>query len=153
MKRFIVTLILTTVIAGVLTYSMPKDFDYYVADICADGIVSVYCRTTELDGIDMGNGKIVECSVAGLHETLSKCRNIDGVSVTFDGTMADVTRIVDLFGLDIVSVYDLDGLHVVCGVSNKVKGGVSLDGEMVNVQIAYKDGVVTVGNPLILGSY
>lgn len=153
MKRFIVTLILTTVITGVLIYSMPKDFDSYVADISTHGTVSIYCRMSQLDGIDMGSGKIVSCSVDDFYQTLAQCKDVDGVSVTFDGTEADVSRIVDLLGLEVVSAYELDGLVVTCGKSAKLRKGVLIDGETVNVQIAFSNGVVTVGSPLILGSY
>lgn len=153
MKRFFVTLILTTVIAGVLTYAMPKNFCNYVYDIAPDGTVSVYCKSSQLDGIDMGSGKIVECSPSELQAVLNKCHGVDGVSVTVEGSQEDVTRIMQLLTLTVVSNYQLDGLVVVCGKSDKVNGGVLLDGNLVNVQIAYKDGVVTVGSPLILGSY
>ena len=34
-----------------------------------------------------------------------------------------------------------------------VGGGVILDGKRVNCQIAYRDGVISVGFPLILGDY
>ena len=153
MKRFFVVLILTLVIAGVLTYCMPQNFDCYVADIAPDGVVSIYCRQSVLSGIDMGNGRIVQGKVSELQTLLKKCQGVDGVSVSFDGNEQDVTRIAELLNLNITHQYSLEGIDVVCGLSFKVNGGVVLDGKTVNVQIAYKDGVVTVGSPLILGSY
>ena len=153
MKRFFVTLSLTIVIFGALIYAMPRNFDSYVADISQDGIIYIYCRATELESIDMGNGKIVECNAADFSTVLSKCQGVDGVSVRFNGTLSDVTRVVDMFGLTVVSSYELDGLYVTCGKSDKIAPCVIIDGNVVNLQIAYKDGVVTVGSPLILGSY
>ena len=153
MKRFIVTLILTVVIAGVLTYAMPKDFHCYLEDITSIGTVYIYCRSADVDGVDMGNGKMVSCSLNELQSVLKRCSGVDGVSVTFDGSESDVTRIAKLLSLHVVSTYELDGLVVTCGKSAKVRGGVVIDGNVVNVQIAYRQGVVTVGNPLILGSY
>ena len=153
MKRFFVTLTLSIIIFGVLTYAMPKDFDNYVEAISSCGTVSIYCKQSELDGIDMGNGKIVQCDVEALPTIIKKCQDVDGVSVTFNGAQADVTRIARLLNLKDVFEYELDGLVVTCGKSAKVRGGVVIDGRFVNVQIAYKDGAVTVGSPLILGSY
>lgn len=153
MKRFVVTLILTAVITGVLTYFMPKRFDSYLNAIAEEAQVSIYCRTTTSQAIDMGNGRIVQCSVEGYSNTIASCNDIDGVSVSFCGKAQDVKRIADYFNLRNVSVCELDGLTVICGRSYKVNGGVVLDGKLVNVQIAYKDGTVTVGSPLILGSY
>ena len=153
MKRFFVVLILTVVIAGGLTYFMPRDFNCYVAEIAPNGTVSVYCRQSEIEGIDMGNGRIVQCKVSELQSILKKCNGVDGVSVSFDGNEEDITRISQCLNLRVTHQYSLDGIEVVCGISSKVNGGVVVDGRTVNVQIAYKDGIVTVGSPLILGSY
>ena len=160
MKLFIVTLTLITVIVGVLIYFMPRDLTRYATDISASGTVSIYCRSTELKDnaenrqiVDMGCGKMVLCSVSELDETLSKCRYVDGLSVRFSGDERDVERIINLFNLQVNSTLCLDGLYVICGNSARLRGGVIVDGCIVNVQIAYKDGVVTVGSPLILGDY
>ena len=153
MKRFFVTFVLTTVIVGVLTYFMPRGLDVYVEEISADATVSIYCRSTDLDCIDMGSGRIVQSSVADFDRALAHCECVDGFSVRFNGTKQDVKRIVQLFNIKVTSTLDIDGLQIVCGNSNKLTGGVTLDGAKVNVQIAYKDGTVTVGSPLILGDY
>ena len=153
MKRLIVILVLTTVIVGVLTYFMPKSFDSYIQDISANATVSIYCRAAGVDAIELGNGKIVECAACNFFSVVARCKDVDGFSVSFTGSEQDVTRIVELFRLKVTSTQNLDGLRVVCGNSARIVGGVVLDGEKVNLQIAYKDGVVTVGSPLILGSY
>ena len=153
MKRFIVTLILTIAIAGVLTYSMPKRFDSYVNDIDPTATVSIYCRNTSMDSIDMGTGRVVQCCASELRYALARCKDVDGFSVRFGGSEQDIYRIVRLFDLSISSTLDLDGLLIVCGNSAKITGGVMLEGDKVNLQIAYKEGTVTVGSPLILGDY
>lgn len=153
MKRLVVMLILTTVIVGVLTYSMPRGLQAYIEDINSCATVSIYCRDTSMASTNLGCGKVVECSVADFNNVVVSCRDIDGLSVTFQGSQQDVERIAELFNLKVTSTLDIDGLLVVCGNSAKLKGGVTLDGETVNLQIAYKDGAVTVGSPLILGSY
>lgn len=153
MKRFIVTLILTTVIVAALIHVMPRGLDGYIEEISADATVSIYCRATDLSGIDMGSGKIVQCDVADFNGVRTRCSDIDGFSVSFAGTEQDIERIAELFKLKVTSTLNLDGLHVVCGNSARLTGGVNLDGVTVNLQIAYKDGLVTVGSPLILGSY
>ena len=153
MKRFFVTLILSTVIVGVLTYSMPRGLEFYIEEIDANATITIYCRSTDVESIDMGNGKIVRCSVANFDRVLARCSGVDGFSVCFEGTAKDVDRVSRLFDLKVTSTLNLDGLQIVCGNSAKLKGGVNLDGDMVNMQIAFKDGVVTVGSPLILGDY
>ena len=153
MKRFIVTLVLTIVIVGALTYFMPKGLEVYIEEISANATVSIYCRASDIDGIDMGSGKIVQCGVADLKGCLAQCKDIDGFSVSFEGSEQDVHRIVRLFDLNITSTLNIDGLEIICGNSTRLTGGVNLDGQTVNLQIAYRDGTVTVGSPLILGDY
>ena len=153
MKRFIVTLILTVAIVSVLTYSMPRNFISYVEDIATDACVSIYCRNTSVDCINNGTGKIVRCTVGKLKSAISQCSDIDGFSIEFSGTEQDIDRIVSLFDLHICSTLQLNDLLVICGNSARLCGGVLLDGHKVNLQIAYKEGTVTVGSPLILGDY
>ncbi|MCH5160175.1 MAG: hypothetical protein J1F66_04965 [Clostridiales bacterium] len=153
MKRFFVTIILTAVIAGVLTHFMPRDFEAYFKKFDCDAIVAIYCRQTELDGIDMGGGYKVTCEVAAFSDTVSKCSGIDGVSVSFTGAYEDVVELCNFFRLQVSSVYEQDGLYVVCGRSSKITKGVLDGGDVVNLQIAYKDGTVHIGSPLILGDY
>ena len=153
MKRFIVTTILTTVIAGILTYFMPRDFETYLTRFDSCATVAIYCRQSNLDGIDMGSGLKVECEVTTFSDTVAECRGIDGVSVSFAGDFEDVKALCQFFRLQVSSVYEQDGLYVVCGRSPKIRNGVMDGGELVNLQIACIDGMVHVGSPLILGDY
>ena len=153
MKRFIVTTILTVIIASVFANFMPRDFVEYLPEFGADATVSIYCRQTDLDCVDMGGGYRVTCEAAKFADTVSQCHGIDGVSVSFAGTRDDIEELCKFFRLQVSSVYEQDGLYVVCGKSPKIKNGVLDGGNMVNLQIAYRDGLIHVGSPLILGDY
>ena len=153
MKRFIVATILTAVIAGVLIHFMPRKFEAYLGCFGADASVAIYCRDTQLDAVDMGNGYKVECSSADFTQTLAKCHSVDGLSVSFAASPDDVAKLVRFFNLQVSSRYKENGLLVICGKSAKIASGVTVGGETVNLQIAYKDGVVHLGSPLLLGDY
>ena len=153
MKRFFVTTILTVVIAGVLVYCMPRSFDNYVNKLGADANVTIFCRQTELDCVDTGLGFKVQCSAAEFTAIAAECQGIDGVTVSFAASFEEVQRLCKFFGLQVSSTYEQEGLFVVCGKSPKLSGGVMIDGELVNLQIAHKDGIVHLGSPLILGDY
>ncbi len=153
MKRFIVILVLVAVLTAALAYKMPVDFADFAAAYFGDGQVNIYCRNTVLPSTDIGVGRIVQCSASRLRQTLASCEDVDGVSVCFNGTLFDAERVTDLFALGDISVSEFDDLTVICGYSALLRGGVMLDGRRVNLQIAYRDGIVTVGSPLILGSY
>ena len=155
MKRFIVATILTVVIVGVLAHFMPRDFTEYLGELDANATVTIYCRQTNLDGIDMGGGCVykVQCTAANFFATAAQCHNIDGVSVSFDGSFEDVTALLQFFRLQVSSEFEQDGLYVVCGRSGKIQNGVFDGSQVVNLQIAYRNGVVHIGSPLILGDY
>lgn len=151
MKRFLTTFLLVAAMTAVLTYFMPKDFSREA--VYANGTVSIYCRETSLNSVDMGSGRIVVCAPSRLTETLSMCKGVDGISVAFDGTEQDMWRIAEKYSLTSAEILQINDLTVICGYTRKLRGSVVLDGRPVNLQIAYRNGVVTVGSPLILGSY
>ena len=153
MKRFIVTTILTVVIAGVLLHFMPRSFDTYLGEFSADATVTIYCRQTDLDAVDMGVGFKVECDASSFSDTVKQCRDVDGMSVSFAGSYDEFKRLIKFFRLQVSSEFEEDGLYVVCGKSFKIKNGVTDGGKVVNLQMAYRDGLIHVGSPLILGDY
>lgn len=154
MKRFLFTACLITVLIGVMLYFMPRSF---VSDAQAyvkyDPAITVYCRDTSLPCIDSGLGKQVACDCADFESTLAECSGVDGVSFTFCGTPDDVADVVSRLRAQPVCSQAFDGLTVACYYSPLIRQCVTIDGRSVNVQIACRDGVVTVGYPLILGSY
>ena len=153
MKRFFLTTILTVVIVGVLVHFMPRSFDTYVSKLSADATVTIFCRQTELAAVDTGMGFMVQCSADDFAATAAQCRSIDGVTVSFPASFEEVQKLCKFFGLKVTSTYEQDGLFVVSGASSMLSGGVMIAGELVNLQIAHKDGVVHLGSPLILGDY
>lgn len=153
MKRFFAVFFVTFALIGVLLYAMPRNFGDYVGRLALSGKVNIYCKETTLQGFDVGFCQIVQCDASDLAKTLDSCSGVDGISVSFDGAQKDVQRIVTLLNVEALTEYQLGDVIVFCGFSNKLSGGVTLEGKRVNVQIAYSNGTVTVGSPLILGSY
>lgn len=154
MKRFLFAAVLIVVIIGVMLYFVPQSS---YADILNyteyNATVNIYCRQTSCDSIGTGLGRQVTCAVADFNKTLLSCDNIDGVSVSFDGTVQDLNAILRRLQATQVSAQQLDGLFVACYHSNRLQGGLTLDGKRVNLQIAIHDDTITVGYPLILGGY
>ena len=154
MKRFLLAVVLIVAIIGVMLCFVPQSpyadvFNY----VNRNAVVNIYCRKTTCAAIDIGLGYQATCSVSDFKETLSYCEYVDGVSVSFAGTVEDLYAIAERLQAELVSVQQLDELIVVCYSTHRLHGGVTLDGKNVNLQVAYRDGTVTVGYPLILGSY
>lgn len=154
MKRFWITAVLIVVVVGAMLcfvpQSMSKDALNYVQ---YNPTVNVYCRKTSLSSIDLGLGRQVTCTLADLADTLANCDNVDGISVCFDGTAADVCAIVNRLHAAEVNCQQLDDMFVACYYSPLIRERATIDGKSVNLQIAYHNGTITVGYPLILGSY
>lgn len=151
MKRLIFSVLLVLTLAGAMLWYMPRDFADFAKLMPSGALAEVYCRVTcAKNRISVGNGYIVQCRADELCDVLDYCRQIDGVSFRFAGDSAQAQRLAARLGLSYTNVRDI---AVWCGKCNRVKGGVLLDGKTVNVQLAYRDGVITVGSPLILGSY
>lgn len=153
MKRTFYILALTVVLLGAMLYFMPKSFDKFAIHFSQDAKITVYCTETSLQAINVGNGFLVECERETFAETFAKCDNVQGISVKFAGNTEDFWNVVRRLNLNITSRQRFDNLVVLCGKSNKIAGGVSLNGNLVNVQIAFDGKNVTVGSPLILDSY
>ena len=153
MKRFIVTTILIAVTVSILAYYMPRNFEEYVCSLDDNATVAIYCRQSALVGVDMGCGYKITCKASNFSDVVARCDDIDGVSVSFEGTYQDALQMCRFFAIRVSSEYDQDGLYVVCGKSPRIRNGIIDAGNVVNLQIAYRNGVICVGSPLILGDY
>lgn len=151
MKRLLFALILLIVMIGVMLVYIPRPFDSYAS--LFDGQVEIFCTYTDINSVDVGFGHIVSCNSSDYLPTVNHCKGIDGVSVAFYGNCSDIIRLVDCFNLTNVSTQSFSELTVICGYSDKIRGYVYVDGKKSNIQLAYRNGVITVGSPLILGSY
>lgn len=115
--------------------------------------VSIYCLEYNGDSVNIGIAKEVHSTVNRYNEIVMQCKDVQGVTVTFDGTRQQAMDVLSSLSADIVDIQQLDNIMTVYAYSPLVKGAIVVDGNLVNVQVAYCNGVVHVGSPLILGSY
>lgn len=140
-------------VLGVPLVLVPKPLAKQANLFSKDAVATVCCRQTNLPCTEIGNGKLVQCSFSDLNQTLAACKNVDGVSIRFCGTLDEFNALQTNLNLQVSSVQQLQNLTIVCGYSNKICGGIMLDGNRVNVQLAFDGQTITVGSPLILDSY
>ena len=76
-----------------------------------------------------------------------------GTEVSFNGDLSDVDALLARLSAVRLVHEEVDGAVVYTGYSALLKGGIRAKGRIVNFQIAFAAGVVTVGSPLIFGSY
>lgn len=140
-------------VLGTLLAFVPKPLAKQANLFPNNANVTICCRQTSLPCTEIGNGKLVQCSLANVHKTLAACQNVDGLSIRFFGTLDDFNALQASLNLQVSSVQQLQNLTIVCGYSNKICGSIMVEGNRVNVQMAFDGQTITVGSPLILDSY
>lgn len=135
-----------------MLHFMPQRFENAIPQT-SNATCYVYCRNTSEQAVNVGYGYIVKCSACELKRVISNCSNVDGVSVSIKASEEEFWQIVALCDITNPVVEEFASLVTVCGYSRKLTGGTRIDGRLVNVQLAYSDGVAYVGSPLILGSF
>lgn len=104
--------------------------------------------------INVGYGCIIDCEVSNAKQIKRQLTNITGESFSFSCVEPDeVFYILDNLKAKIVSVEQVDDIKIIYGYINNLSNYIIDNGNKVNIQIAYKNKLVTVGYPIILGSY
>lgn len=79
--------------------------------------------------------------------------NVNGECVRFIGKDKDIDSFINEFNIRVVDEQNLSNIRVVYGYTSRFGEGVTLDGKRVNVQIAKRGGTITIGTPMICGSF
>ncbi len=154
MKKTFLTLLWAGIVLALLAGISPKPFVKYLPWLSRKAeSVTLFCLQYDGDCVESGCGKIVSCLPAQLHQTLQKVGNVQGASFSFEGSISTAEKIAQKLKTQNVTKITCGNITTLCGYSQLFSGGVNIDGKTVNVQIAYCNGIVTVGSPLILGSY
>lgn len=120
---------------------------------------NIYClsinKTSGLNFIDNGNSYIVKASLSDLNFAKSNCSHVLGESVSFVSFCTKVYEIIDFYSVDVKKEEKFDGYSCFYGYSNKIstERQVEIDGEKINIQIAFRNNILTIGTPIILGDY
>lgn len=86
-------------------------------------------------------------------KTADNLVNIVGISATFEGDFDDMQNILKKCKVAVKQEETIEGIHIIYGISESCGKPVQANGKYINFQIAIRDNVITVGTPLIMGSY
>lgn len=105
--------------------------------------------------IKNGNGFIISCSTLNAKSIKNKINNnfLYGESFSFKGNKEQINAILKKLKVNIVRQENLNELYVLEGYTNLLNESIMLGEDKINIQIAYNDGIITVGYPLILGGF
>lgn len=148
MTRKIFFFVIAAVLVGALLAVMPRDITTILP---AAEKYYVFCRSSDKATTDNGISKVVE-TTNDLSAVLFGAKYVDGVTAVLPvGT--DVADLLQRLQAEVLSANACDDIDEYLCYSPRVRGGVFVDGQRVNVQIAVTDTAVYVGSPLILGAY
>lgn len=148
MKKIIIIVVLLVI--AVCTYSIPQSF------IKSNDVLEVRyytlgnptnAGTYMFDNVYMINDK-------NLKKVNSKnLVNVVGTDYLIEGDYDKFRDIISTYNIDVKKSEVVENIHIIYGVYEGACQPKFVDGYAVNIQIAIHDNVITVGTPLIMGSY
>lgn len=145
------------------TYSFkPAFFELFKSHniIFSNAEYSVYCLDIKGDlkncnVINNGNGYIVKTDINLVNYVKSNVVNVLGESVKFKSAITSVDKLVKFYDINSIKRENVDNIICLYGYSNNpsLSNSISIDNQMINIQIAFSNGYLTVGTPIILGDY
>ena len=109
----------------------------------------------QVEVIQCGNGFLVSCDnqvATEIYTELDK-ELLQGESFCFDGDLQDIYQLLYKLNVTETSIEQVEDIYIIYGYSSMLGNSVEVDGEKINIQIALREDIITVGTPLILGSY
>ena len=76
-----------------------------------------------------------------------------GQSARFQGGSSDVKELIKRLDIKVVDEQNLANIKIIYGFSPRLGKPVIINNKKVNIHIAQRCAIITVGTPLILGSY
>ncbi|HHW90375.1 MAG TPA: hypothetical protein GX745_05695 [Clostridiales bacterium] len=96
----------------------------------------------------------IHCDAKSAAKVKSALSNIRGMSVSFQGTIKDIDYILDFYKVKVIFETYQNQIFYIYGYSDLINAkAVKIDDNYVNIQLALRKNTVTVGAPIILGSY
>ena len=153
MKKFLIFLVF--LMAFTLT---PSDDTFILSRLNLEGVYSCYAQEVKnlpsCFRVDInGSGKIVSCDMLYARDTSKYVnRKVYGESISYKGTYDDFKKMINELDVKVVASDSIGDLECLYGFGDFGRH-VMVNGKAVNIQIAYNLGNITIGCPIILGSY
>lgn len=131
----------------------------FVAYVRADSDVSFYvlsnseCVPKFCTEINVGKGAIIKCKGGVAKDVAKTLDTITGISFSFSGGDDDICDFLEKVDAVVLRCENVGNITSYFAYSKKMKNGIRVDGEMVNIQIAQCGDKITIGSPIILGEY
>lgn len=96
---------------------------------------------------------IVSCKAEQSGSVKQKLGKILGESICFKGDKIAGLNFISQFDYTCILTEDVNGIFTLYAYSPKIENYVYINNKKVNIELAVNKGVVTIGSPIIVGSY
>lgn len=85
--------------------------------------------------------------------TLKRLNSTLGIAYTYSLNDIDLAALISKLGVRKIKEEYIGNLYCYYGYTNKIKGGIVIDGNKINIQIVSSNGTLKLASPMIMGSY
>ena len=100
-----------------------------------------------------GSAVFVESDVEHCKQVKSELHSINGQSLSFEGDSELYNQLIAYLFHNVVLTENVSNVKCCYGYNNKLNNFITIDGKTINIQIALNNNKITIGTPVILGSY
>lgn len=100
-----------------------------------------------------GDAFVHYCDFKNASKVKQQLSGILGESVSFCGDKVDGLNFLSNFDYTTILVENIDGIWTLYAYSPKIENFVFVNNQKVNIELAVNKNIVTIGSPIIVGSY
>ena len=120
-------------------------------------ILGKSCEIKNAKIITNGNSSIIKTKKKYANSVRKNVTNVMGESMSFEGDKIKLSLIKEQFEADYILDETIENeIIIFSGFSKKYEKDLKkivVDGQNINFQVAYNNGIITIGTPIILGDY
>ncbi len=137
---------------------LPNKAPIFASKSQIDASYTFYTKTpvSSLNNVTVvqnGNMYLVNCSANDAFEVKSKLNNIEGESITFQGTKNDALNFFNKYNYEVIYSEMVENIFIIYAYCPQIQNHVFVNNQKTNLQLAINNQKITIGTPLILGSY
>lgn len=120
-----------------------------------------YCFYTNNANISVDGASVVKngdmffvsCKSNVAQNVKQQLDNIDGESISFQGTKNDALKFLSQFNYEIVFSEMVEDIFIIYAYCPTIANCVYVNNQKINIELAVNKSNITIGTPLIIGSY
>lgn len=131
----------------VFSFSSELDANYcfYTSNACIDA--------KEVNVVKNGDMYFVSCESNIAKKIKQQLDSVDGESISFQGTKNDALNFLSQFDYEIVFSEVVEDIFIIYAYCPKITNYVYVNNQKINIELAVNKSNITIGTPLIIGSY